>query len=330
MKTISLLFLASLLFVNALFSQTPQESPELNEATALTESALKLFSEQKYDEALSQAKKALVIREKLLPRTDQRLIASLTYVGDMYLVVREYGEAKKVLERLLQYQAEQTSPDDVSLAPTMNRLALAYYRQGDKRKSEDMYQRALAAREKAFGAESARVADSLYDLGEFYRAEKDYDRAASSYRRSLLIYGKLSGIDTPEFERASDGYSCLAYVDEKLEVGKDLKEIRKQFAPPQTPDDLLETRVLNGMAISLPKPAYSVEARRRNLSGTVVVKVEIDETGRVISAVDMCKGPPYLSQSSVASALNARFTPTKLSGKPVKVKGIIQYRFVRQ
>lgn len=83
------------------------------------------------------------------------------------------------------------------------------------------------------------------------------------------------------------------------------------------------------MAISLPKPDYPKEARERYLAGTVVVKVESDETGKVISAKDMCKGPPYLSQSSVASALKARFTPTKLSGMPVKVKGVIQYRFVR-
>ena len=60
----------------------------------------------------------------------------------------------------------------------------------------------------------------------------------------------------------------------------------------------------------------------------MVVKVEIDERGKVIDARDMCQGPPYLSEASVAAALKARFTPTKLSGMPVKVKGIIQYNFV--
>ena len=216
----------------------------------------------------------------------------------------------------------------MGLAPTLERLGLSYYREGDERKSEEMYKRALAVREKGFGAESVRVADSLYALGEFYRAEKDYERAASNHPRSLLIYGKVSGINTPEFERASDGFTCLAHIWSP-DVGSDLIAIRKQFAP-QTPEDSLETRILNGMAIELPKPAYPVGARDRNLSGMVVVKVEIDETGKVISAHDMCQGPPYLSQSSVAAAWKARFTPTKLSGKPVKVKGVIQYRFVRQ
>jgi hypothetical protein len=62
----------------------------------------------------------------------------------------------------------------------------------------------------------------------------------------------------------------------------------------------------------------------------VVVKIKIDETGTVVSAKDMCGGPPYLSESSVQAAYGARFSPTKLSGKPVPVYGIIQFRFVAQ
>lgn len=326
MKTFTFLFLATLLLT---FQQTSQESPELKEATALTDSALKLFSEQKYDDALSQAKKALEIRERMLPPSDTRVTASLVYVGDIYIVKRDYGNAKKVLERLLQILAERTSAENVSLAPTIERLALVYYRQGDERKSEEMYQRALVLREKAFGAESAHVAHSLFTLGEFYRAEKDFERAASSYRRSLMIYGKLSGVSSPEFQEASDGYHCLGALNKKPDVYKDLEKIWKQFAR-QPHDESFGPKVLNGMAISLPKPAYPKEARDRNLSGTVVVKVMIDETGKVIWARDMCQGPPYLSQSCVAAARQARFTPTKLSGMPIKITGVIQYHFVRQ
>jgi hypothetical protein len=38
----------------------------------------------------------------------------------------------------------------------------------------------------------------------------------------------------------------------------------------------------------------------------------------------------HLSESSVAAAYSARFTPTKLSGKPVRVYGVIQYNFVNR
>ena len=43
--------------------------------------------------------------------------------------------------------------------------------------------------------------------------------------------------------------------------------------------------VLNGKAVSLPKPAYPVEAKEANAEGSVAVEVEIDEHGTVASAV---------------------------------------------
>ena len=88
--------------------------------------------------------------------------------------------------------------------------------------------------------------------------------------------------------------------------------------------------VLNGRALELPQPSYPAEAQQRRLMGMIVVKVEIDETGKVIKAADMCQGLPYLSEAAVAAAWKARFTPTKLSGMPVKVKGVIQYNFTRR
>ena len=56
MKTLTFLFLASLLVINNLFAQAPQESPELKHATTLIEEAVKLFKEGKYDDALSRAR----------------------------------------------------------------------------------------------------------------------------------------------------------------------------------------------------------------------------------------------------------------------------------
>lgn len=85
--------------------------------------------------------------------------------------------------------------------------------------------------------------------------------------------------------------------------------------------------VLNGKAISLPKPTYPQVARSANASGTVVVAVTIDEDGNVISAKAV-SGHPLLQASAVAAARQARFTPTKLAGKPVKVSGVINYNFV--
>ena len=96
--------------------------------------------------------------------------------------------------------------------------------------------------------------------------------------------------------------------------------------PPRAP---ISGGVLNGKAISLPKPAYPPIAKAAHASGTVVVQVLIDENGSVVSA-HAVSGHPLLQGAAVGAARQARFSPTKLSGQPVKVTGVIQYNFVAQ
>jgi protein TonB len=84
--------------------------------------------------------------------------------------------------------------------------------------------------------------------------------------------------------------------------------------------------VLNGKAISLPKPDYPDAARRLRASGMVTVEVVIDVNGRVISA-KATSGSPMLRDAAERAAMGARFTPALLSGQPVKVSGQINYNF---
>lgn len=85
--------------------------------------------------------------------------------------------------------------------------------------------------------------------------------------------------------------------------------------------------VLNGRAISLPRPEYPPDARAAREAGTVVVQVVIDEYGNVTSAKAI-SGPPLLQPPSVTAAMQAKFSPTTLMGEPVKVTGVLTYNFV--
>lgn len=99
--------------------------------------------------------------------------------------------------------------------------------------------------------------------------------------------------------------------------------------PPPAPKPILRPvsgGVLNGTALSLPSPIYPEAARRMRTAGVVSVEVVVDETGKVISAV-ASSGPTALREVAVQAALRARFSPTKLSGQPVKVSGLINYKF---
>lgn len=86
--------------------------------------------------------------------------------------------------------------------------------------------------------------------------------------------------------------------------------------------------VLNGKAISLPRPDYPADAKAAGAEGVVVIQVTVDEQGNVIEARAL-SGPKMLQEVSVNAAFQAKFSPTLLQGEPVKVTGVIVYNFGR-
>lgn len=85
--------------------------------------------------------------------------------------------------------------------------------------------------------------------------------------------------------------------------------------------------ILNGKAINLPAPKYPPEARRDQASGTIAVRVVVDETGKVIWARAI-EGHPALRTAAEDAAWKTKFHPLILSGKPERVVGNLIYRFV--
>jgi Ca-activated chloride channel family protein len=88
----------------------------------------------------------------------------------------------------------------------------------------------------------------------------------------------------------------------------------------------LSAGVLNGRALRLPVPVYPSAAKNSGAQGRVVVEVLIDEQGKVIEA-HAVSGHSFLLAAAVQAARQARFTPTLLSGSPVKIKGTLNYVF---
>jgi protein TonB len=110
---------------------------------------------------------------------------------------------------------------------------------------------------------------------------------------------------------------------------EDLPEIKKPTVKETKTATIVSKGVINGQAKYLPKPAYSAAAKSVRASGEVSVQVTIDESGNVISAKAV-SGHALLRTDSERAARIAKFTPTYLSNQPVKVTGIIIYKFAMQ
>lgn len=308
--------------------QDKTSAEALAEASQISLQVVKLYNEGKYDEALPLAKRALELRERALGPDHEIVQAALLNLVEIYTAKKKYGEAQKLVERILRTSEKTIGPEDAVNAIILDRLAFLSYVQGDFSKSEAAYKRALTIREKAFGQNHKEFATSLYTLAEFYRYTGKSEKAQPLYEQAALLRRKLLGPDHPEYLKAKDGYFCLAYAIREPERGKALKDFAAKLGDPadSAKGDSLE--VLNGRALTLPRPAYPEDARRARAQGTVTIKVKVDERGNVIDASDLCGGHPLLVRPSLQAARAARFTPTKISGQPVKVSGVITYNFV--
>jgi len=76
------------------------------------------------------------------------------------------------------------------------------------------------------------------------------------------------------------------------------------------------------------EPAYPEAALRRNVSGTVVVRVYINEQGRV-DRVETVRASPagYFEQSAARAFRTARFTPGKKGKRAVRTQMVIEVSF---
>jgi|ERR1043166_1152183 TonB family protein len=101
----------------------------------------------------------------------------------------------------------------------------------------------------------------------------------------------------------------------------------EEFRPSITGKSPADGGVLNGKAILLPKPDYPAFAKAVHASGVVVVQVLINERGDVVQVCTL-SGARELQKVSEDAARAARFSPTKLSGRPVQVMGVITYNFM--
>ena len=318
-----------LLFTATGIAQTPpsNQTPELVESQALTAKVLKLYGERNYDEALPLAKRALELRETALGPNHEDLVPLLLNLGEIYKAKQRLSEAHSCFERALQISEKAFGADDLRLAVILDRLAYVVYAQRDDRKAEGLFARSLAIKERSIGPESPEVAQTAFALGELYRFRRDYAKAEPLYQRVIRIREKFGRKDDPELVKALQGYVVVLFGQNKTD---EAGQMQKRITEVVGPNGPIQGGVLNGKAISLPVPEYPREARSTRASGQVQVRVLIDETGRVIEAkgVNISGTHGALITAAENAARRARFTPTFLSGMPVKVYGVIIYNFI--
>lgn len=216
----------------------------------------------------------------------------------------------------------------------------AYRFAEDKLKSSEAYTVAVNAlkADPEVAERMGAIKETGFPLGSFeesadgtgsavFRVSVTGERASGNYdvtmtrreRRWQLRSGKVTLKDGGEIVVASKGGGA----DDSAEEAEDpdapaVGEVDEQ--------GVVYAGAIDAKATSKPEPPYPPIARAARASGAVKVEVVVDERGRVTSA-SAKSGHPLLRAGAEAAARQARFSPTRLSNKPVKVRGTITYNF---
>jgi TonB family protein len=95
------------------------------------------------------------------------------------------------------------------------------------------------------------------------------------------------------------------------------------------PKFMVSFGVINSKAIEIPKPEYPEAAKAAKISGEVQVAVIVGQKGDIIWA-RVKTGHPILEAAVKKVVCQVRFKPNMVSGRPMAVHGIINYKFVLQ
>lgn len=79
--------------------------------------------------------------------------------------------------------------------------------------------------------------------------------------------------------------------------------------------------------VRTPPPSYPSQLKRDGISGTVALKVEVDETGAVSACTVSKSSNPGFEEAAINAVKGWKFTPAKRDGTPVKVTIVIPIRF---
>lgn len=340
MKSFLLSTLLLLLFSCTMAAQTAGEDVE--KLKKINSDVVVQYQLGEYDEALKLARSALVLASSIYGVEHMQTATSHINVGEILRKKRKYRESAEHLKIAYAFFRKDLVTHEGTIANILESLGTVLTLDKKQDEAEPFFTEAVTNAEQTFGKETKETLPALKSLTVFYIYTKQYDEAENVFLRRFLIesiYQRKKMADG--IGDVSDDLFC--YMSQNFKGGEHA-ERSKAFHERENlqrvlrfgdeakilnrPANTAKGGVINGKAISLPRPPYPPSARSLGARGTVSVKVLIDERGNVTSAKGFCGDQIFFPVTETA-ARQARFSPTLLSGVPVKVSGIITYNFVR-
>lgn len=337
-KTLALLVFLALNAANV-FSQTAPPDAAKEDLRKTNAEVVRLYREKKFTEALTPARKAAGLAAQIFGKDGVETARAEANLGYVRLAQGDAKAAEDSFEKAVAIYKKNPAlgkEDGAAFADVLETLGGLKYEKNIG-SSADLFERALEWREKSGGAQSIKTATPLSRLASISYWQRDYKKAAAQLERLLDVVSKNRSVFGEDAALAFYRAECAflkAGDEKKLEAMKykylTIFDFFAEAGKPVKDDQVVPSGVINGKALNLVKPSYPSEARDARAAGEVRVKVLIDQKGGVLHACSEKDDKPVhasLMEASEAAALQSKFSPTTVDGKPVRVTGVIVYRF---
>lgn len=301
------------------------QTDEKDSLEQINRKAISLYRSRKFDEALKLAKQVVDMSLKIYGNESRETATAYLNLGLIYREKKKLKESIESLQRAV--DAYQKVPDfeGKEIIFAYEKLAYSQLLDGKGKEAESNHLKAIEVVENKFGKESRESYPATLNLANFYARDKKFEKADEYYLKSYALAIKNFGKEAEQIEQIGGWRICMvAAQNPNTESQKSFYEAEKKLLG-ETPEQ--EAKIINGKATSFPKPPYPPEAKKDGISGTIAVKVKIDEQGNVVETKAVC-GNAILGKAAEEAAKKAKFRPTTIDGKPTKISGFIVYNFV--
>jgi tetratricopeptide (TPR) repeat protein len=157
--------------------------------------------QRNYPEATAQLSRSYEMRKSAFEKTLTEMVDVAFSLGQSLYGQGRYREAVEKFR-----EANALRNDDASI---INYLGIALVQAGHYTEAEPYLSRALAIREKSFGADHPSTAASLNSLALLYDSQGKYAEAEPLYKRALAIAEKTLGVEHPDVAIVLSSYAEL-------------------------------------------------------------------------------------------------------------------------
>ena len=182
----------------------PEVQADLLDAVARIENNLGLL-----EQGLAHARRALALRQAVLPPADGRIGLSREVLGEVLRSRGAMDEARRSLETALPLLIRAYGAGSIEVAVARRALAEAVPQPQESRRAVELLRQALATFVRRYGEAHEESAKTLHLLGGALEQDRQYREAEAAYRRALVLLVRSLGPRSLRVSEVEDGLAGL-------------------------------------------------------------------------------------------------------------------------